>query len=104
MLEPTANSTSAVVVFDILMSKDVDRTPGEDSTGAAYGTVSLFFTLFTLSVIIILAVVGNAFVVAAVLLERNLRNIANYLTLSLAIADLMVAILVMPLAAVNQVK
>nr|XP_023025372.1 5-hydroxytryptamine receptor-like [Leptinotarsa decemlineata] len=42
----------------------------------------------------------NVFVIAAILLERNLQNVANYLIVSLAVADLLVACLVMPLGAV----
>lgn len=41
--------------------------------------------------------------IAAILLERNLQNVANYLIVSLAVADLMVACLVMPLGAVYEV-
>lgn len=47
---------------------------------------------------------GNVFVIAAILLERNLQNVANYLILSLAVADLLVAVLVMPLGAVYEVS
>lgn len=46
---------------------------------------------------------GNLFVMAAILLERNLQSVANYLIISLAFADLMVACLVMPLGAVYEV-
>ncbi len=49
-------------------------------------------------------VVGNVFVIAAIILERNLQNVANYLILSLAVADLLVAVLVMPLGAVYEVR
>lgn len=42
--------------------------------------------------------------IAAILLERNLQNVANYLIVSLAVADLMVACLVMPLGAVYEVS
>lgn len=48
--------------------------------------------------------VGNVFVIAAIILERNLQNVANYLVASLAVADLLVACLVMPLGAVYEVK
>ena len=51
-----------------------------------------------------LYVTGNVFVIAALLLERNLQCVANYLILSLAVADLLVAVLVMPLAAVYEVS
>ncbi|CAH1394540.1 unnamed protein product [Nezara viridula] len=45
----------------------------------------------------------NVFVIAAILLERSLQSVANYLIVSLAVADLMVACLVMPLGAVYEV-
>jgi 7 transmembrane receptor (rhodopsin family) len=47
---------------------------------------------------------GNVFVIAAILLERHLQSVANYLIVSLAVADLMVACLVMPLGAVYEVS
>ncbi|KAK6620327.1 5-hydroxytryptamine receptor [Polyplax serrata] len=47
---------------------------------------------------------SNVFVIAAILLEKNLQNVANYLILSLAVADLLVACLVMPLGAVYEVS
>ena len=47
---------------------------------------------------------GNVFVIAAIMLERNLRSVANYLILSLAVTDLLVAALVMPLGAVYEVR
>ncbi|EAA13071.5 AGAP011481-PA, partial [Anopheles gambiae str. PEST] len=47
---------------------------------------------------------GNVFVIAAILLERNLQSVANHLILSLAVADLLVACLVMPLGAVYEVS
>ena len=40
----------------------------------------------------------------AILLDRHLQSVANYLILSLALADLLVAVLVMPLGAVNEVR
>lgn len=47
---------------------------------------------------------GNVFVIAAILLERHLHSVANYLIVSLAVADLLVACLVMPLSAVYEVS
>lgn len=52
----------------------------------------------------LLYVSGNVFVIAAILIEKNLQNVANYLIVSLAVADLMVACLVMPLGAVYEVS
>ena len=47
---------------------------------------------------------GNVFVISVILLERHLQSVANYLILSLAVADLLVACLVMPLGAVYEVS
>ncbi|XP_060529559.1 5-hydroxytryptamine receptor-like isoform X2 [Cylas formicarius] len=57
-----------------------------------------------LGLMILVTVIGNVFVIAAILLERNLQNVANYLIVSLAVADLMVACLVMPLGAVYAIS
>lgn len=60
--------------------------------------LAIFFLLIMLS-----TAIGNLFVIFAILLERNLRTVGNYLVLSLAIADLLVACLVMPLASIYKV-
>ena len=52
----------------------------------------------------IIVIVGNIFVIAAILVDRHLQIVANYLILSLAVADLLVAVLVMPLGAANSVS
>ncbi|XP_024084543.1 5-hydroxytryptamine receptor-like isoform X2 [Cimex lectularius] len=57
-----------------------------------------------LGIVILITIIGNVFVIAAILLERNLQNVANYLIVSLAVADLMVACLVMPLGAVYEIN
>lgn len=69
-----------------------------------YWMISVLITLVVLGIIILATIIGNVFVMAAVVLEKNLQNVANYLTASLAAADLLVAILVMPLAAFQEVS
>ena len=61
-------------------------------------------TCSILALIILATIIGNVLVIAAIVLERNLQNVANYLIALLAVADLLVAILVMPLAAVKDVS
>jgi len=46
----------------------------------------------------VLTVFGNVLVCLSVFRERSLRTATNYYIVSLAIADIMVALLVMPLA------
>lgn len=60
-------------------------------------------TSFLLGALILCAIFGNACVVAAIALERSLQNVANYLIGSLAVTDLMVSVLVLPMAALYQV-
>lgn len=64
----------------------------------------LIGTSITLGLMILLTIIGNVFVIAAIILEKNLHSVANYLVLSLAVADLMVATLVMPLSIVYEVS
>lgn len=60
-------------------------------------------TSFLLGALILCSIFGNACVVAAIALERSLQNVANYLIGSLAVTDLMVSVLVLPMAALYQV-
>lgn len=50
---------------------------------------------------IAVTIVGNALVCLAVVLVRKLKQPANFLIVSLAIADFLVGLLVMPLALVD---
>ena len=53
-----------------------------------------------LTVIIICTAVGNLLVCLAVCWEKRLQNMTNYFLMSLAIADFLVSLLVMPLGMV----
>ncbi|KAF8766435.1 5-hydroxytryptamine receptor like protein [Argiope bruennichi] len=57
-----------------------------------------------LGILISATVIGNVFVMVAIVKDRNLNNLSNYLVFSLALADLLVALLVMPIGAVYEVK
>lgn len=57
-----------------------------------------------LGILIAATIVGNVFVMVAIVKDRNLNNLSNYLVFSLALADLLVALLVMPIGAVYEVK
>ncbi|XP_041378576.1 octopamine receptor-like [Gigantopelta aegis] len=55
-----------------------------------------------LSVIIVLTVAGNVLVFLAVISHRKLRYVSNYFIVSLSVADILVAILVMIPATLNE--
>ncbi|KAK3791146.1 hypothetical protein RRG08_025002 [Elysia crispata] len=80
--------------------------PGESPNWSltVYSQEHLILTSVILGLFVLCCIIGNCFVIAAVILERSLHNVANYLILSLAVADLMVAVLVMPLSVVSEIS
>jgi len=88
----------------VLMS--VESTTDGVSASSGFGEGSEWETrhhdwsfLFVL-VFIVAGGVGNILVCLAVCLDRRLQNVTNYFLLSLAIADLLVSLFVMPLGAI----
>ncbi|XP_063922816.1 5-hydroxytryptamine receptor 2A isoform X2 [Zophobas morio] len=69
--------------------------PGGQTWGANYDWSFLFVVVFILA-----GGLGNILVCLAVILDRRLQNVTNYFLLSLAIADLLVSLFVMPLGAI----
>lgn len=59
--------------------------------------------LFLLGLIDIMVVLGNCLVIAAVYMSSKLRSVTNYLIVSLAVADLMVGLAVLPFSATWEV-
>lgn len=55
-------------------------------------------------VLVVGTAAGNILVCLAIAWERRLQNVTNYFLMSLAITDLMVAILVMPLGILTLVR
>lgn len=81
-------------------------TTGAAGNASQAAPASLGYQLGTsvvLGALILFAVLGNACVIAAIALERALQTVANYLIGSLAVTDLMVSVLVLPMAALYQV-
>ncbi|XP_035503403.1 5-hydroxytryptamine receptor 2B isoform X2 [Scophthalmus maximus] len=69
--------------------------PGEESE------VQLKWAALLIVMVIIPTIGGNILVILAVSLERKLQNATNYFLMSLAVADLLVGLLVMPIALVT---
>lgn len=63
-----------------------------------------FFIGVALSIITLVTVMGNSLVIIAVCVVKKLRQPSNYLLVSLAVADLSVALGVMPFAILTDLK
>ncbi|KAK7821208.1 hypothetical protein U0070_000154 [Myodes glareolus] len=78
------------------ISNHINSTCGaENSTGVSRARPHAYYAL-SYCALILAIIFGNALVCAAVLRERALQTTTNYLVVSLAVADLLVATLVMP--------
>ena len=66
--------------------------------GASSGAAERRYWTLVLVIIPVLTLFGNSLVVLSVWREMSLRTATNYFIVSLAVADIMVAVLVMPLA------
>lgn len=69
-----------------------------------YHVSSMVVIVIVLGCMILSTILGNVFVIAAIILEKSLQGVSNYLILSLAVTDLMVAVLVMPISVVKQIS
>ena len=75
----------------------VDHNSTVDSGGIGLPEVVIIGSL--VSLVIVAIVIGNAFVVASVGFYREMRSLTNWMIVSLAIADILVAVAVLPLSA-----
>uniref|UniRef100_A0A3Q2QWF6 G-protein coupled receptors family 1 profile domain-containing protein n=1 Tax=Fundulus heteroclitus TaxID=8078 RepID=A0A3Q2QWF6_FUNHE len=73
-----------------------ERNESSGASGRDEGERNYYAMLYSLLIVAI--VFGNVLVCLAVLRERSLQTTTNYLVVSLAVADLLVASLVMPWA------
>lgn len=79
---------------------EVTVTATESSQASLYVTV---LVAILCSVVILLALIGNTLVVSVIIRYKQLQNATNYILLSLAIADITVAFLVMIPATIQDV-
>lgn len=95
-------NASAAHLMDNNSSSSTSEAGSQQSIGFEMSIPAVIQSLL-LSLLILITVIGNVFVITAIVMERNLRTFGNYLVFSLAIADLTVACLVMPISAINEV-
>ena len=67
-------------------------------------TARLRYWALVLLLFPVVTLFGNVLVCISVLVERSLHTVTNYFIVSLAVADIMVALLVMPLAVYVEVS
>ncbi|XP_055837755.1 5-hydroxytryptamine receptor 2A-like isoform X3 [Episyrphus balteatus] len=103
----SSNSNANLFLFNTSINQSglFDNNNETDTTAEDITElVRMALTSVLLGLMILITIIGNVFVIAAIILERNLQNVANYLVASLAVADLFVACLVMPLGAVYEIS
>ena len=87
---------------------DVDNhtanTTAEVLGGSSYADWQVALIVVACGLLVVGTIIGNALVVTAVVIARRLRTPSNLLIVSLAISDLLVAILDMPFAAMYEVN
>ncbi|XP_026639383.1 5-hydroxytryptamine receptor 4 isoform X2 [Microtus ochrogaster] len=83
----------------------MDKLDANVSSNEGFRSVEKVVLLTFLSVVILMAILGNLLVMVAVCRDRQLRKIkTNYFIVSLAFADLLVSVLVMPFGAIELVQ
>ena len=60
------------------------------------------FEVFVLVPIMLFGITGNILVCMAVSMEKRLQSVTNYFLLSLAVTDLLLSVIVMPLSMIHQ--
>ncbi|GFO28509.1 5-hydroxytryptamine receptor [Plakobranchus ocellatus] len=71
-------------------------TGAEDPSGDLYT-----WSILMMAPLVVFGVAGNTLVILAISLEKRLQNVTNYFLLSLAVTDLLVSLIVMPLSIIN---
>lgn len=95
---PSVSHTSASAGLPVNVSN------GTSAVAPPYEVWERVIISVILSALILFTILGNVLVVLAVSLVEKLRTPSNYLIMSLACADLSVAVLVMPFSLIYQIK
>ncbi|XP_063697086.1 dopamine receptor 2 [Culicoides brevitarsis] len=96
----TNNNRTKIFFYN---NDSVSTTIYLSSSSNSESTLNNYWALLALLLVVCTAA-GNILVCLAITWERRLQNVTNYFLMSLAITDLMVAILVMPLGILTLVK
>ncbi|XP_078670392.1 histamine H2 receptor-like [Branchiostoma floridae x Branchiostoma belcheri] len=94
--------------LSVAVTDNTTVLPGGGETGARppYGGKTLSAAVLVgtfLGIITLGTIIGNVLVCLAAVVNRRLRNITNYFVVSLAVADLLVGVLVLPFSTIFEV-
>ena len=92
----TASSSSSLLPVDLSISVSLSSHPSSDT--ALTVVLILFLLLFIATVIL-----GNSLVISAIVTDERLRSVTNTFVASLAVADLLLGVTVLPFSSSNQV-
>ncbi|CAL1537605.1 unnamed protein product [Lymnaea stagnalis] len=101
------NTTMYFTPTMVNTSKEGDIIPGFGGFGyhlPKYGEPVMVLICIILGGMILAIILGNIFVITAIVVEKSLQGVSNYLILSLATTDLLVAVLVMPISLINEIS
>ncbi|XP_048187584.1 5-hydroxytryptamine receptor 4 [Perognathus longimembris pacificus] len=104
-IAPASDGLAVVSFHDTGKHQECTQSTPGLSSEEGFGSVEKVLLLTFLSAIILMAILGNLLVMVAVCRDRQLRKIkTNYFIVSLAFADLLVSVLVMPFGAIELVQ
>lgn len=92
------DQVSLLLLLQPNTSDPVDSAAALEESVEGEETLPLRWASLLILLVIIPTIGGNILVIIAVSLERKLQNATNYFLMSLAVADLLVGLLVMPMA------
>jgi len=99
-------TSQAATCSDVTCFKMADNGTtgsGDSMSAGPYETWMVVLIILTCGIIVVGTVVGNILVCTAVAIVRRLRTPSNLLIVSLAVSDLLVAVMVMPFATMYEV-
>jgi len=105
ILEDDTTIASTCLLFDynnVRCCSNETNASSLSSSSLSINSSEMRLGALWLTVLIVITATGNVLVCLAVCWERRLQNITNYFLMSLAIADLLVSLLVMPFAVIVQ--
>ncbi|XP_048747506.2 5-hydroxytryptamine receptor 1D-like [Ostrea edulis] len=98
----TSNTTSGSVSGTELPNTTSGSVLGTELP-PGYSMIHLIMTVVIVSVIILLIIVGNLLVVIATYTDKNLKSKQNWFIASLALADFLLGLVIMPFSLANEV-